>query len=151
VPDASDQPVLHEIEFRLSYADTDPAGIVYFAAYYPWFDRTYNEWAFLGGFPPGEMVELWGATHVSVSSDCRYRIPGRLHDPLVCRMRLGRIGTTSVSMHFSIDHRETGATMADGHMNFVFVTGELDADEPPRPTPIPQQMRDALAAAGARL
>ena len=53
VSDPPSQPVLHEIEFRLSYGDCDPAGIVYFAAYYPWFDRTYNEWAFLGGFPPG--------------------------------------------------------------------------------------------------
>ena len=97
------QPVLHEIEFRLSYGDCDPAGIVYFAAYYPWFERTYNEWAFLGGFPPGKMVELWGATHVSVASSCRYRIPGRLHDPLTCRMRLGRLGNTSFAVHLSVD------------------------------------------------
>ena len=143
------QPVLHEIEFRLSYADCDPAGIVYFAAYYPWFDRTYNEWAFLGGFPPGEMIDLWGATHISVASDCRYRIPGRLHDPLTCRMRLGKLGTTSCSMHFSIDHRETRATMADGHMHFVFVTGRPDSDDRPRPRPIPQQFLDILSKAGS--
>ena len=149
--DAPEQPVLHEIDFRLSYADCDPAGIVYFAAYYPWFDRTYNEWAFLGGFPPSKMVELWGATHVSVASDCRYRIPGRLHDPFTCRMRLGRLGKTSVRMEYAIDHRENGATYADGSMTFVFVTGELDADIPPRPTPIPQGMLDAFAAAGCSL
>jgi acyl-CoA thioester hydrolase len=151
VSESPTQPVLHEIEFRLSYGDCDPAGIVYFAAYYPWFDRTYNEWAFLGGFPPGAMVELWGATHISVASDCRYRVPGRLHDPLTCRMRLGRIGTTSLSMHFSIDHRETGVTMADGHMHFVFVTGELDGDDRPRPTPVPEQMRTILLDVGCTL
>ena len=145
------QPVLHENEFRLSYGDCDPAGIVYFAAYYPWFERTYNEWAFLGGFPPGRMVELWGATHVSVASDCRYRVPGRLHDPLTCRMRLGEIGNTSLSLHFSIDHRETGETMADGRMHFVFVTGALDGDERPRPTPVPRQLREILDAAGCTL
>jgi len=142
------QPVLHEIEFRLSYGDCDPAGIVYFAAYYPWFERTYNEWAFLGGFPPGKMVELWGATHVSVASSCRYRIPGRLHDPLTCRMRLGRLGNTSFAVHLSVDHRETGETMAEGEMTFVFVEGDLDADERPRPTPVPQGLRDVFTAAG---
>jgi acyl-CoA thioester hydrolase len=145
------QPVLHEIPFRLSYGDCDPAGIVYFAAYYPWFERTYNEWAFLRGHAPGKMVELWGATHVTVASDCRYRIPGRLHVPLVCRMRLLRIGKTSVAFHFAIDHEETGQRMADGHMHFVFVKGDLDADEPPRPTPVPQQLRDELAAAGCTI
>jgi acyl-CoA thioester hydrolase len=145
------QPVLHEIDFRLSYGDCDPAGIVYFAAYYPWFDRTYNEWAFLGGFAPSKMVELWGATHVSVASDCRYRIPGRLHDPFTCRLRLGHVGTTSISIALSIDHRENGATYADGSMTFVFVTGALDADIPPQPTPVPQGMLDVLAAAGCDL
>ena len=148
MPETPSQPVLHEIPFRLSYGDCDPAGIVYFAAYYPWFERTYNEWAFLGGFAPGTMVELWGATHVSVASSCRYYIPGRLHDPLVCRMRLGGIGNTSFSIHLSIDHRETGDTLAEGEMNFVFVTGDLDADARPRPTPVPQGLRDVLAAAG---
>jgi acyl-CoA thioester hydrolase len=148
VPAPPSQPVLHEIEFRLSYGDCDPAGIVYFAAYYPWFERTYNEWAFLGGFPPGKMAQLWGATHVSVASSCVYRVPGRLHDPLTCRLRLGRIGTTSFSIRLSIDHRETGETMAEGEMSFVFVSGEPDADDRPRPAPVPQQLRDILAEAG---
>ena len=63
-------------------------------------------------------------------------------------MRPIRIGNTSFSIHLSIVHRETGATMAEGAMDFVFVTGDLDADEPPRPTPVPRGLRDALAAAG---
>ena len=145
------QPVLHEIEFRLSYGDCDPAGIVYFAAYYPWFDRVYNEWAYLGGFPPSKMVELWGATHLSVASGCRYRIPGRLHDPLTCRMRLGGIGTTSFVAHFTVEHRETSDTHAEGEMVFVFVTGEADGDERPRSTPVPEGLRDVLTAAGCIL
>jgi acyl-CoA thioester hydrolase len=145
------QPVLHQIDFRLSYGDCDPAGIVYFAAYYPWFERVYNEWAFLGGFPPGRMVDLWGATHISLKSSCRYHIPGRLHDPLTCRMRLGKLGTTSFQIHLSIDHSQTDETFAEGEMTFVFVRGELDGDVRPRPTPVPQGLRDVLAAAGCTL
>jgi acyl-CoA thioester hydrolase len=148
VAETPDQPVLHEIGFRLAYGDCDLAGIVYFAAYYPWFERVYNEWAFLGGFPPARMVELWGATHVSVASGCRYRIPGRIHDPLVCRMRLGRIGTTSFTPHFTIEHAETGETFAEGDMTFVFIEGAAGGDVRPRPTPVPQGLRDVLVAAG---
>ena len=146
-----DQPVLHEIGFRLAYGDCDLAGIVYFAAYYPWFERVYNEWAFLGGFPPARMVELWGATHVSVASGCRYRIPGRINDPLVCRMRLGRLGTTSFAPHFTIEHAETGETFAEGDMTFVFIEGAAGGDVRPRPAPVPQGLRDVLAAAGCTL
>lgn len=147
-----DQPVLHEIDFRLSYGDCDPAGIVYYAAYYPWFERTYNEWAFLGGFPPSRMAELWGSTHVSVASSCRYRIPGRLHDPFTVRMRLGRLGRTSCMLHFTIDHREDGATYAEGEMTFVFVDqANLAADERPRPVPVPEGFRAVFAGAGCSL
>lgn len=142
-------PVIHELGFRLSYADCDPAGIVYYAAYYPWFERVYNEWAYLGGHPTERMHELWGATHISVSSGCNYRMPGRLNDPFTARMRLGHLGTTSFSMTFTVDHRETGETYADGSMTMVFVdTPTLDDDVRPRPAPIPEGMRRALRAAG---
>ena len=147
-----DQPVLHEIGFRLSYADCDPAGIVYYAAYYPWFERVLNEWAFLGGFPPARTHELWGATQVTVASSCRYHIPGRLHDPLVARMRLGRLGTTSYTLHFTVDHSETGQLFAEGKLTLVFVDqADLGDDDRPRPTPVPVQFRDVLAAAGYTL
>lgn len=142
-------PVIHAIDLRLSYGDCDPAGIVYFAAYYPWFERTYNEWAFLGGFSPSRMHELWGATHISVASGCRYHVPGRLHDALRCEMRLGRLGTTSFSPHFSIVERATGDLFAEGTMTFVFVDQEnLYDDERPRPVRVPHQLREILAAAG---
>lgn len=143
------QPVLHEIDFRLSYGDCDPAGIVYYAAYYPWFERVYNEWAFLGGFPPIRQHELWGATHVTVHSSCRYHVPGRLHDPFTARMRLGKLGTTSCTLHYTIDHRETGDTYAEGTMVFVFVDRpDLDHDERPRPVPVPEGLKRVLVDAG---
>ena len=144
-----DQPVLHELDFRLSYGECDPAGIVYYAAYYPWFERVYNEWAFLGGFAPSRMHELWGATHVTVASDCRYHLPGRLHEPFTVRMRLARLGRTSFTLHYAIDQRETAQTYAEGRMTFVFVDlPDLDGDVRPRPTPVPQGLIDVLAAAG---
>ncbi len=47
------------MDFRLAYSECDPAGIVYYAAYYPWFERIYNEWALENGFPPAKTRELW--------------------------------------------------------------------------------------------
>jgi acyl-CoA thioester hydrolase len=149
VPVDTSLPVIHELAFRLSYGDCDPAGIVYYAAYYPWFERVYTEWAYLGGHPTERMHELWGATHVSVSSGCTYRVPGRLNDPFTARMRLGRLGTTSFTMTFTVDHRETRETYADGFMTMVFVDrAELGDDVRPRPVPIPEGMRLALRTAG---
>src|SRR5437660_1285755 len=95
------------------------------------------------------MHELWGATHISVASGCNYRVPGRLNDPFMARMRLGRLGTTSFTMSFTVDHRETGVTYADGFMTLVFVDrAGLGDDVRPRPAPVPEGMRAALRAAG---
>ena len=136
--------VLHHLDFRLSYADCDPAGIVYFAAYYPWFERVFNEWTFLNGFPPGRMRELWGATHVSRSSGCEYLVPGRLFDPFTCRMTLRGVGRTSFAMGFAMVHRENGQTYATGQMSFVFV----DEQFPPRAVPVPEGFKRELRARG---
>ncbi len=140
-----DGPVLQEMDFRLSYADCDPAGIVFYAAYYGWFERVLTEWTVEGDFTADTQREKWGASHVSVASGCSYRIPGRLFDPFAVRMRLGHLGRSSWSMHFSVDHRETGDVYAEGHMTFVFV----DESFPPRPVPAPEGFKDVLRAAGA--
>lgn len=141
------QPVLHHMDFRLSYGDCDPAGIVYYAAYYQWFERVFNEWAFLNGFPPHVMRERWGASHVARASGCEYLIPGRLYDPFRCAMTLDRVGTTSFSMRFDVVHREDAQIYAVGGMTFVFVDGEM----PPHPVAVPAGLREELQARGCTL
>jgi acyl-CoA thioester hydrolase len=139
----SDQ-ILHTNDFRLSYGECDPAGIVYYASYYPWFERTFNEWTFLNGFPPDRIAELWGATFVSRASSCEYLIPGRVFDPFTCQMRLGHVGTTSYSMKYDIVHRDNGDTYATGRMNFVFIDDQF----PPKPVAVPEGLKIELRARG---
>ncbi len=136
------EPVLESMDFRLGYADCDPAGIVYYAAYYPIMERTYNEWNLTQGHPTNQLHELWGATHISRASGCAYHVAGELFDPLRCDMRLGKIGTTSVTMVFDIVHRERDELIAEGHIVFVYI------DEHRRPTPVPQGFYDAVRSVG---
>jgi YbgC/YbaW family acyl-CoA thioester hydrolase len=143
MPLQSLSPVLHSMEFRLSYGDCDPAGIVYFAAYYPWMERVYNEWTYLGGHPPSAMTELWGATHISRASGCEYFVPASLFDPITCEMRVARVGTTSFTMAFDFMRRPDRTRLAQGHMVLVFV----DADT--RPSAVPDEFEAVLRAAGA--
>lgn len=138
------QPILHSLDFRLSYGECDPAGIVYYASYYPWFERVFNEWTFLNDFPPDKMRALWGASHVSRASGCEYLIPGRVFDPFTCSMKLNHVGRTSFSMHFDVTHREDGQRYAAGSMNFVFI----DEQFPPRPVPVPDGLKKELRSRG---
>ena len=135
--------VLQSMDFRLSYADCDPAGIVYYAAYYQWFERTYSEWTLAGDHPPSRVPELWGANHISRASGCEYFVPGVLFDPLRCEMRLGKVGATSFIIVFDIVQRAREELLARGHIVFVFI------DANGKPTPVPQRFYDAVRANGA--
>ena len=136
-------PLIATADLRLSYADCDPAGLVYFAAYYPFMERTYNEWTYTNGFPPSEMPALWGGTHISAASGCDYVKPGMLFDPLTCEMRLRHLGTTSFSMQFNFVHRETAETHAIGHMLFVWIEAGTW-----HPKPVPEEFRAMFRKAG---
>lgn len=136
--------VLHHLDLRLSYGDCDPAGIVYYASYYPWFERVFNEWTFLNGFPPDKMRELWGATHVSRASGCEYFIPGRLFDAFRCAMTLHNVGKTSFTMKFDMVNLGDGQTYATGLLTFVFI----DEQFPPRPVPVPDGLKNELMTRG---
>jgi acyl-CoA thioester hydrolase len=137
-----ERPVLAALDFRLSYGDCDPAGIVYYAAYYPWMERVYTEWTHTGGFDASRMREAWGATHVSRASGCDYYVPGELFDPLRCEMRLRGLGDTSFVMDFPIVHRERDELVAQGHIVFVFVDDDF------RSTAVPEGLRVVLRNAG---
>jgi len=79
-------------------------------------------------------------------------VPGRLHDPLTVRMRLDRVGTTSFTLAFSVDHAETEVAFARGTMTMVFVDlPDVDRDERPRPVPVPDALRVVLRDAGYRV
>jgi acyl-CoA thioester hydrolase len=129
---------LHAVDFRLSYADCDPAGIVYFAAYYRWLERTYSEWTWMMGLGVDRMRPLWGAWTVSKDSGCTYHVPGVLFDHLWCVMRCGRIGTTSSTMAFDIIRSRDEVLVAEGRITLVFL------DDSGRPVPVPEAMRIAL-------
>lgn len=134
--------VLHRLQYRLSYGDCDPAGIVYYAAYYPWQERVYSEWTFVNGIASDRMLELWGASTVSRASGCEYLVQGKLFDLLHCEMHLADIGRTSYTLRFEQVRQPDGVVMAAGHMTLVF----LGADG--RPVPVPEPMKEHLKRAG---
>jgi acyl-CoA thioester hydrolase len=139
------EPVLQSMNFRLAYADCDPAGIVYYASYYPWFERTYSEWKISDASAAADETGAWGARHISRASACEYLVVGKLFDPLRCEMRFGGMGKTSFTMVFDVVHREREELIARGHMVLVFI------DDDRRPTPIPERFQDALKILGVAL
>ncbi len=112
---------VQELAFRLSYADCDPAQIVYYAAYFPWFERTSTEWWIAQGHRIDELPRRVGVALVARSAGCEYLAPTRVLDRLVCRMHFSRVGRTSATFAFDVDRLDDGVRVAEGFNTLVTI------------------------------
>jgi acyl-CoA thioester hydrolase len=130
------------MRFRLSYADCDPAQVVYLAAYYPWFERTSTEWWLSQGIRIDELPATHGVALVSRASGCEYLARTRVLDLLDCRMRVSRIGRSSATFAFEVVRVDDSVTVAKGFNTLVTLTPEAGAV-----IPIPPALRQILVPA----
>ena len=126
---------LQSLDFRLTYSDCDPAGLVYFAAYYPWIERAVTEWWIGAGVDFGSMLERFGAFLVARSTSCEYLAAARPFDLVSARLRLGAIGRTSLTFAIDIVRRTDSVLVARGSYTLVSV------DSSQRTIPVPDSIR----------
>lgn len=131
---------VQELHFRLTYADCDAAQVVYYAAYYPWFERTSTEWWCSKGVRIDQMLERHGVNIVSRASGCEYLAATRVLDLLACRMYIGRLGKTSVTFEFDMVRLADQVTVASGFNTVVTIAPGAAS------TPIPVSLRELLTA-----
>ena len=84
-PDAG----LHALQFRLSFGECDPAGIVYYATYLEWAERVHGDWWCRRGRPIGDAGA--GPSFVVRHVSCDYLAAPRANDLLGCEMSLQRV------------------------------------------------------------
>lgn len=131
-------PVLNSTVFRLGYADTDPAGILYYAAWFPWMERTQSEWFFDNGMRQDELAARHGFWTVTRHTDCEYLVAVGLYDQIRLDLSLERIGTRS----FSFGHRMT--RLADGQLVARATITLVTVDAGGASVPVPPPLRDVL-------
>jgi len=134
---------VHELRMRLSYADCDPAGIVYFAAWLPWMERVQSEWMYLRGLRADQLEQRFGFRVVSRAVECEYLVPAGLFDVVTIALGIVRIGRTSVRWGCRMV-RDDGALVARAALTIV----TTDADG--RPIPLPDPLAAACCEAVAR-
>lgn len=77
----------HESFYRVSYADTDQMGVVYYANYFTFFERSRTEMLRDCGLPYSEM-EQRGVILPVVEAHCHYHQPARYDDLLTFKTAL---------------------------------------------------------------
>jgi acyl-CoA thioester hydrolase len=133
---------LHSKPFRLTYADCDPAGIVFYASYYRWMEHLHTEWWFLRGVRLDRILAEHGVAMFTRHSSGDYLYPPTLFDVLEGSFVLGGIGTTSFRLEFTFALPDA-TVAATGTM----VIACADADR--RTVRVPDWARDLLEGQGS--
>jgi acyl-CoA thioesterase FadM len=123
---------------RLSYADTDVAGITYFAAWFPWMERLSAKWFHDNGFRFDRMVGKFGATMASRATSCEHLAPVGAYDERDIEMRVARIGERSCGLAFTMTRVADACLVGRSTLTLVAI------DASGRTTGVPSALRKLL-------
>ncbi|MGV9193854.1 acyl-CoA thioesterase [Microbacterium sp. MC2] len=136
--DGAARGVIHSHTVRLSYGDTDPAGILYYAAWFPKMEALQSEFLFLQGMRQDTLVEQFGWWTVSRATECEYLAAARLFDQIRIDLRVGRIGASSFRFEFAMTRVDDNVLVARAANTVVTVSPDQ------RPIRIPDGLRARL-------
>ncbi len=126
-------------DIRVTYADTDRMGVVYYANYLVYFERGRTEWLRCKGMSYKEL-EAQGLYLPVVEAVCSYNAPARYDDLITVRTSLGKLGVASVE--FRCEVLLNGVILVSGHTRHSFVNSSF------KPIRIPVHIRSLLEGTG---
>jgi acyl-CoA thioesterase FadM len=89
--------VLLEGMHRVTMADVDAAGIIFYVSPYLWREALFTRWLFESGHPLSGLISA-GTPPPCISSAADYLGPIRLDDAVSLTLRVERVGTTSFDL-----------------------------------------------------
>jgi YbgC/YbaW family acyl-CoA thioester hydrolase len=128
------------IDEYVRWSDVDFAGIIFYGAYFRFFELGEMEVFRAAGVPYSEVFDRFDIWLPRVHLDCDFQYPARLDDALRVAAYFTRFGTSSLSLNFDVLHLGARSLAAVGHVVLVCV-----GRESMRPQPLPDMLREALA------
>jgi acyl-CoA thioester hydrolase len=133
-------PRTHELAVRVTYADTDRMGVVYYANYLRFFEQGRTELLRSLGSRYRDL-ELQRKLYLpAVAASCQYEAPGRYDDLLLVRTWVSALGRASLSFAYEVrDAEHAERRLAAGHTRHALV------NEFWKPARLPDDLRAALS------
>jgi acyl-CoA thioester hydrolase len=123
---------------RVGFSDTDAQGIVYYGRYNPYFDLARVEYLRSLGLlrykSAGEFVMR--------ANDVEYFAPAMFDDEIEIRVRVARVGRTSITYEFAAHKLPEDTLMVTAHQTLVYVDLAARAA-----LPIPDDYKERLGVA----
>jgi len=130
-------------EVTVEWGDCDPAGIVYYPAYFRWSDQSTFRLFLKAGLTRDDVTSgQWREGPPLVAAECSFRRASQTGEKLVVESRVERFGRSS----FTIRHvfRDvTGEVAAEGTETRIWARKEGDA-RTLKAVPIPEAVRKGL-------
>lgn len=136
---AKRKPKTHEFEVRVTYADTDKAGIIYYANYYRYLEQGRTELMRSLGVRYRDLEIQRKLFLPAVESGCKYLAPSRYDDLLIVRTWLSELGKASATFQAEIVDKELGKVVAEVFSRHAVVNDLW------RPARVPPDLRALLA------
>ena len=113
-----------ELEFvdtviNVRYAETDQAGVVYYANYMVWFEVGRVAWCRAKGFHYRDMEREDGRVLVAAEVNCRYRAPAHFDDDVLIRTALVSANAKVMRFQYEILNHRTRQLLATGESAHV--------------------------------
>ncbi len=129
--------MIHEMDFRVSYADTDRMGVVYYANYLVLFERGRTELMRELGVRYRDLEEQ-GLFLPAMEAQVKYLAPAHYDDLLKIRTWISDLGRASITFDYELHNADTGKVMARGSTKHPFV------DKSWKPVAIPSVIKGIL-------
>ncbi|WP_177420438.1 tol-pal system-associated acyl-CoA thioesterase [endosymbiont of Lamellibrachia barhami] len=128
---------------RVYYEDTDSGGVVYYANYLKFMERTRTEWLRSLGFEQDRMLQQDGVIFAVVQVEVSYLRPARFNDALEVSARITRRGRASLTFYQEVRRLSDNTKLVSGRIKVACV----DAVRM-RPAPLPENLFKEIAGVG---
>lgn len=131
-------------QITVEWGDCDPAGIVYYPAYFKWFDQATYRLFLAAGLKRDDVTSgQWKEGTPLVAAECSFKRASQTGEALIVESQVSRFGRSS----FTIRHvfrDATGEIAAEGTETRIWARKEGDA-RTLKALPIPEDVRKRLA------
>ena len=133
-PLSTNAPFVHDIEFRVRYAETDQMGVVYHTNYLIWCEMGRTDFIRARGMSYAEMEQSGIGLAVSDLS-ARFHAAARYDDIIHVRTTLAELRSRSITFAYVITKAATGLRLVTARTVLVSI------DAAGRPTSLPASVR----------
>lgn len=138
-------PLFHHVDLRVLWADTDPAGIVWFGVFFRYFEQAEEELFRALGRDRTQLLNDLQIFMPRTSLQSRFKSPAKLGDEIAVGVGVAAITDRRVEYAFDVRERGTHRLICDASYRVACVDRQTFA-----PRAFPREIVDLLSPALAR-